>query len=71
MEDPAKRKALWLSSFKYYAAAAERARVEDWPDDAWRNWRYRRASLARLLARDGMELEVAEAYESVLDQYAG
>ena len=69
-EDTAKRKALWLRAFRYYAAAAERARGEEWPDDAWRNWRYRRASLARLLAREGMELEVAEAYESVLDEYA-
>jgi len=70
MEDPMKKKSLWLSSFKFYAAAAERARSEDWPDTAWSNWRYRRASLARLLAREGMEQEVAEAYESVLDQYA-
>jgi hypothetical protein len=57
------RKSVWLSSFKYYAAAAERARIEDWPDDAWRSWRYRRASLARLLAREGMQQEVAAAYE--------
>jgi WD40 repeat protein len=54
-----------LGSFRLYAAAAERARVEDWPDDAWRNWRYRRASLARVLAREGMTREVAEAYERV------
>jgi WD40 repeat protein/tRNA A-37 threonylcarbamoyl transferase component Bud32 len=70
MEDPMKKKSVWLSSFKFYAAAAERARIEDWPDTAWRNWRYRRASLARLLAREGMEQEVAEAYETVLGQYA-
>jgi TPR repeat protein len=70
MEDPIKKKSLWLSAFKLYAAAAERARIEDWPDTAWRNWRYRRASLARLLAREGMEQEVAEAYENVLFQYA-
>jgi hypothetical protein len=69
-EDPAKRKTLWLGSFKYYAAAAERARIEDWPDDAWRNWRYRRATLARLLGREGMEREVADTYEGALAKYA-
>jgi TPR repeat protein len=52
-----------LDSFKYYAAAAESARREDWPDEAWRNWRYRRASLARQLAREGMMPEVANTYE--------
>jgi WD40 repeat protein/TPR repeat protein len=63
LAEPVQRKSVWLSSFKYYAAAAERARIEDWPDDAWRSWRYRRASLARLLAREGMQQEVAAAYE--------
>jgi hypothetical protein len=62
--------ALSLEAFRYYAAAAERARSEDWPDEAWRNWRYRRASLARLLARAGMMPQVADAYESVLERYA-
>ena len=51
---PQKRDALLLKAFASYAAAAERAQVEDWPDDTWRNWRYRRATLARLLAREGM-----------------
>ena len=69
-ESPAKHNARLLESFKYYAAAAERARSEDWPDAAWRNWRYRRASLARLLAREGMMPEAAEAYARVLEQYA-
>jgi hypothetical protein len=50
-----------LESFKKYAAATEFARREDWPDDAWRNWRYRRASLARLLAREGMMHQSADA----------
>jgi WD40 repeat protein/serine/threonine protein kinase len=54
-----------LGAFRYYAAAAERAGREDWPDDAWRTWRYRQASLARLLARAGMMQEVARAYEGV------
>jgi WD40 repeat protein/serine/threonine protein kinase len=69
-ENAAKRNSYWLESFKYYAAAADRARSEDWPDDAWRNWRYRRASLARLLARDGMMPQTADAYENVRTRYA-
>jgi WD40 repeat protein len=59
-----------LRAFRYYASASERARLEDWPDSAWREWRYRRASLARLLADDGMIEEVAQQYDSVLEQYA-
>ena len=59
-----------VEAFKYYAAAAERARLEDWPDEAWRNWRYRRASLARLLAREGKMPEVAELYGAVRQKYA-
>jgi TPR repeat protein len=69
-ESVAKKNALWLEAFRFYAAAAERARREDWPNDAWRNLRYRRASLARLLARAGMTQDVAEAYRSVRDRYA-
>jgi WD40 repeat protein/serine/threonine protein kinase len=63
--DIAQRNSHLLQAFKRYAAAAEHARREDWPDDIWRDWRYRRASLARLLARDGMTTEVAHAYEGV------
>jgi len=59
-----------LESFKYYAAAAQRARAEDWPDDAWRDWRYRRASVARILAREGMMQEIAEAYDGIRGQYS-
>ena len=51
-----------LESFSYYASAAERARIEDWPDSAWRDWRYRRASLARLLAGQGQMQEVSDAF---------
>jgi WD40 repeat protein/TPR repeat protein len=69
-ETSAKKDSYLLDSFRYYAAAAERARTEDWPDDAWRNWRYRRASLARLLARGGMMQQVAEVYSAVHTQYA-
>ena len=42
--------------------------MKDWPDDTWRNWRYRRATLARLLARDGMMSQVADAYMAVRDK---
>jgi hypothetical protein len=66
--EPAVRNAELLQAFRLYAAAAERAREEDWPDDAWKHWRYRRASLARLLAQDGMMQQVADAYASMLDQ---
>ncbi|HUL47999.1 MAG TPA: protein kinase [Steroidobacteraceae bacterium] len=59
-----------LRAFGYYAAAAERARQEDWPTEDWRTWRYRRASLARILAHAGMTREVVRVYESVHAQYA-
>ena len=62
---PQKKNALLLKAFASYAAAAERAQIEDWPDDAWKDWRYRRATLARLLARDGLMPEVAAAYMAV------
>jgi eukaryotic-like serine/threonine-protein kinase len=64
--DPSRQNELLLRAFSYYAAAAERAKDEDWPDDAWRHWRYRRASLARLLAREGLMQQVADAYVSIL-----
>jgi TPR repeat protein len=69
-ENTAKRNAYLLEAMRYYASAAERARQEDWPDEAWRNWRYRRASLARLLSSEGMMHEVADVYEAVRTQYA-
>jgi WD40 repeat protein/TPR repeat protein len=68
--DAAKRNAYRLESFTHYAAAAERARIEDWPDEAYRNWRYQRASLARLLANEGMIWDVADAYDDVRKQAA-
>ncbi|HZT03949.1 MAG TPA: protein kinase [Steroidobacteraceae bacterium] len=54
-----------LRAFRYYAAAAERARREDWPNVAWRSWRYRRASLARRLAHEGLMRQVAAIYDNV------
>jgi TPR repeat protein len=65
---PAKRNTLLLAAFRSYAAAAERAKDENWPDDAWRNWRYHRATIARLLAREGMMQQVADAYTQVRDK---
>ena len=66
--DLSKQATLLLRAFRYYAAAAERAKDEDWPDDAWRHWRYRRASLARVLANRGMMQQVADSYSGVLRQ---
>jgi WD40 repeat protein/tRNA A-37 threonylcarbamoyl transferase component Bud32 len=63
--DPATRRQGLLAAFKYYAAAAQRASGEDWPDDIWRNWRYRRATIARLLAREGMMDQVAAVYDEI------
>ena len=66
---PLKKKALLLKAFVSYAAAAERAQAEDWPDDAWKDWDYHRATLARLLAREGMMSQVAIAYTQVLKKW--
>ncbi len=68
---PQKRAALQLKAFASYAAAAERAQAEAWPDDLWRHWRHRRATLARLLAREGMMSQVADAYLAVRDKGSG
>jgi len=64
--DPLVRIDLLLKAFRLYASAAERADRQHWPDSVWRNWRYRRATLARLLARDGRMQQVADAYRAVL-----
>ena len=66
--DASRRNAELLAAFGLYAAAADHARNEDWPDDAWNRWRYRRATLARLLAREGMMQQVADAYTAVLNR---
>jgi len=64
--DLAKRSAFLLQAFRLYATAAARAHDADWPDGAWNHWRYRRATLARFLAREGMMQQVAETYAAVL-----
>jgi len=38
--DPARSNAQLLQAFSHFAAAAERARGEGWPDGAWEYWRY-------------------------------
>jgi eukaryotic-like serine/threonine-protein kinase len=65
----ANRNAQLLRAFRLYAAAAERAYEQDWPEDAWKHWRYRRASLARVLAQEGMMQQVADAYLTRLEKY--
>jgi len=69
-ESPTKKQALQLEAFKFYAAAAERARLEDWPDGAWEVWRHRRATLARLLEREGKIGETAAVYGDVIKRNA-
>jgi len=64
--EPSKRNAQLLQAFTHYAAAAARAHDEAWPDEVWKRWRYRRASLARVLAREGMMQQVADAYTRVV-----
>ena len=68
--DPSMKNAELLNAFTLYTAAAERARQDAWPDDAWKNWRYRRATLARLLAKEGMMAQVAAAYTSVVEKWS-
>jgi WD40 repeat protein len=63
-----KTDALLLEAFSLYCRAAERARIQAWPDGAWSTWRYRRATLARILAEEGMMREVARLYKSILEE---
>jgi TPR repeat protein len=61
------REDLLLEAFRLYAQAAARAQEQGWPEEVWRTWRYHRASFARVLARDGLMQEVADAYAAVLN----
>jgi WD40 repeat protein len=65
----AAQQTILLEAFGDYAAAAERARLEDWPEQTWLAWRYRRASLARLLARQGQMRAVALRFDAIRKQY--
>jgi WD40 repeat protein len=62
-----KRSALFLQAFKGYTVASVESEAKGWPDDARKHWRYRRATLARLLAHNDLMEEVARAY-SLLTQ---
>ncbi len=64
-ETPSRRAALLLAAFRHYAQASYEAQQAGWPDAAWRHWRYRRATLARVLAREGMIRQVAQTYSAV------
>jgi hypothetical protein len=64
-QTPQERNTHLLEAFGYFAAAVKSAQSAGWPDDASWQWRYRRASLARLLARQGMMRQVAEIYARV------
>ena len=67
--DPSDRNARLLKAFTLYAAAVARARLENLPADVWRQWRYRSASLARVLAKEGLMQEVATAYAATLARW--
>jgi hypothetical protein len=54
-----------LKAFALYATAAELAYRDSLPENEWQVWRYRRASLARLLAEQGMISEAAAAFGMV------
>ena len=68
--DPNLRSQMLLRALSHYASAAERAHDEDWPDDAWKQWRYRRGTLARELAREGMMQQAADAGDAALSRRA-
>jgi TPR repeat protein len=60
--------ALLLNAFTLYARAAKHASEDEWPDAVWSRWRYRRSSLAKVLAGDDKMLAVADAYKRVLEE---
>ncbi len=66
---PAERNTHLLEAFRLFALAAAVAEQENWPDESWRAWRHRRASLARLLARAGMMQEVAATFATVSEAH--
>lgn len=55
---------LLLQALALYTLASEQARLQAWPDAVYKVWRYRRATLARVLAHDGLIREVVETYRS-------
>jgi hypothetical protein len=65
MEEPSARNSALLEAFAGYAAAAELARTDNLADEVWREWRHRRAALARQLAKEGLMQQVAARYLEV------
>ena len=63
------RDARLLQAFGFFAAATAQAERAGWPAEAFLRWRYRQASLARVLARAGMVAQVAQVYERVRGRY--
>lgn len=59
--------AKFLEAFTLYARAVRQAQAQNWPDGVWRTWRYRRSTLARVLAADGKMQQVADAYDQILE----
>ncbi len=55
---------LLLKALASYTLASEQARLQAWPDAVYKAWRYRRATLARVLAKEGLLREVVETYAS-------
>jgi WD40 repeat protein len=60
---PEKATAELLAAFALYARAANNAVNDDWPEEAWRHWRYRRSSIARYLSTEGMMQQVANSFQ--------
>jgi WD40 repeat protein len=60
----ATRRELLLKAFTSYAKAARQAEEAGWPEERWQFWRYRLATLARLLSDEGMMDEVAARYRA-------
>ncbi len=58
------RSADLLRALTDYTIASQCARADSWPEPLWIRWRYRRAAIARLLAREHKMAEAAEAYVS-------
>jgi WD40 repeat protein len=53
------RNRLLLSAMRYYALACDEAELLQWNSVRFRDWRYRRGSLARYFAREGRAADVA------------